>query len=212
MLIDAQRRRLHEVARARCEGADAAHDFLHVHRVLHLSRVIAEAEGANVEIATTAALLHELFNHPKGHPESHRSAELCAEHAAALLRDIAAPDVFREAVCGAIRTHSFSAGLEPETLEAAVLQDADRLDALGAIGVARCFATCAAMARPFYADEDPFCESREPDDKLWGVDHFYRKLLKLEGKMNTDTGRAMAKSRTEFLRTYLTQLRGEIAG
>ena len=166
------------IARARCTD-DPAHDWLHVRRVMTSARAIALAEGADVGVCTTAALLHELFNHPKGHPESHRSGEVCAEHARAVLREHGAPEEFVAAVGYAIAVHPFSLGVTPTTLEARVLQDADRLDALGAIGLARCFATCAAMRRPFYEPDDPFCERRAPDDKLWGLDHVYKKLLKL---------------------------------
>jgi len=91
-----------------------------------------------------------------------------------------------------------------------VLQDADRLDAIGAIGVARCFATCASMGGPLYAPEDPFCDGREPDDKAWGVDHFFRKLLRIPEHLSTPTGRAMAGERVAFLRAYLEQLRREV--
>ena len=100
----------------------------------------------------------------------------------------------------------------PETLEAKVLQDADRLDAIGAIGVARCFATCADMKRPFYDPDDPRCEHRAPDDKLWGVDHFYKKLLRLEAGMHTATARSLAAERTRFMREFLDRLADEIAG
>jgi uncharacterized protein len=163
-------------------------------------------------VCETAALLHELFNHPKGHPESHRSGEVCAEHARALLREHGAAEHHVEAVGYAIAVHPFSLGVTPDTLEAKVLQDADRLDAIGAIGIARCFATCADMKRPFYDPDDPWCERREPDDKQWGVDHFAKKLLRLEGIFHTDRAREIARARTAFMRAYLDQLAGEIRG
>jgi len=202
--------RLQEIARERCVGAEPAHDFQHVLRVAANARAIAAAEGARVEIAVAAALLHELFNLPKDHPESARSGELCAEHALAVLRDQRWPEADAQAVAYCIRVHSFSRGLVAETLEAKVLQDADRLDAIGAIGVARCFATCAKMARPFYDPADPLCERRAPDDKLWGVDHFYKKLRKIPSTLNTATGRAMAEERARFMDLYLLQLKAEI--
>ncbi len=200
---------LEPVARARCTD-DPAHDWLHVRRVVANARAVAEAEGADRHICTTAALLHELFNHPKGHPESHRSGEVCAEHARLLLRERDAPESFVEAVGYAIAVHPFSLGVTPTTLEAKVLQDADRLDAIGAIGLARCFATCAAMRRPFYEVDDPFCERRAPDDKLWGIDHVYKKLLKLRDGMNTPTGRAMAGRRNEVIERFMDDLRAEL--
>ena len=196
-------------ARARCTD-DPAHDWLHVRRVVANARVIAAADGADAVVCVTAALLHELFNHPKGHPESHRSGEVCAEHARALLREHGAPEGFVEAVAYAIAVHPFSLGVTPTTLEAKVLQDADRLDAIGAIGLARCFATCATMRRPFYEADDPFCERRAPDDKLWGLDHVYKKLLRLKDGMHTATGRALAAKRTAVIERFLEDLRAEI--
>ena len=202
--------RLAEIARARCGGAGPAHDYLHVTRVVASARRIATEEGADVAIATLAALLHELFNHPKGHPESHLSGDVCAAHAAAVLGDAGADARMIEPICYAIRVHPFSRGITPETLEAKVLQDADRLDAIGAIGIARCFATCAEMQRPFYDPEDPFCRKREPDDKLWGIDHFWKKLLRLGDALHTSTAKALADERMRFMRAYLDQLEREI--
>jgi uncharacterized protein len=204
--------RLEVVARERAAGADPAHDFLHVRRVAASARAIARAEGADEAVAVAAALLHELFNYPKGHPESHRSGEVCAEHAAVVLRDEGCDATFVERVAHAIRVHPFSLGIPGDTLEARVLQDADRLDAIGAVGIARCFATCATMGRPFYAEEDPFAVGGRPlDDRAWGLDHFSRKLLRIPEHLSTPTGRAMASERVAFLRAYLEQLRREIA-
>ena len=87
---------------------------------------------------------------------------------------------------------------------------ADRLDAIGAIGVARCMATCADMKRPFYAPEDPFCRSREPDDKQWGIDHFYKKLFRIPERLHTATARALPEERTQAMRAFLAQLEREI--
>ncbi|AKU92133.1 metal-dependent phosphohydrolase [Vulgatibacter incomptus] len=202
--------RLVEAARRAAEGADPAHDFAHVLRVVSSAGRIAEAEGADREIATTAALLHELFNHPKGHPESHLSGERCSELALALLIDEGWPVARAEAVAYAIRVHPFSLGVVPVTLEGKVVQDADRLDSIGAIGIARCFATTSTMKRPFYDPEDPFCARREPDDKRWGVDHFYRKLLRIPDVLHTATARRLAAERAGFMERFLEQLGSEL--
>ncbi|MFO0624843.1 MAG: HD domain-containing protein [Polyangiales bacterium] len=203
---------LTQAARAACEGADAAHDWQHVTRVRETAVRLARHAGASVVVCELAALLHELFNYPKGHPDSKRSGEVCAERAAALMFSHGVDPATAEAVRYAIAVHPFSLGVTPDTLEAKVLQDADRLDAIGAIGVARCFATCADMKRPFYDPDDPWCDHRAPDDKLWGVDHFAKKLLRLEGIFHTDAARTLARARTAFMRAYLDQLAGEIRG
>jgi uncharacterized protein len=196
--------RLAEIARAR-SGEGPAHDWAHVQRVAGLVRQIVAVEGGRLEVAVGAALLHELFNYPKGHPLSPLSGDRCAEEAEKVLEG-EEPELIRQ-ISYAIRVHPFSRGIVPETLEAKILQDADRLDAIGAIGIARCFATCAEMKRPFYAPDDPFCERRQPDDKLWGVDHFYQKLLKLT--FHTHTARQLAESRFAFMKSFLEQLRGD---
>lgn len=207
---DALLHRLDAIAAARSAGADAAHDHLHVTRVAATARAIAIDEGGDAFVCVASALLHELFNHPKGHPESHLSGEICAEHAAVVLRDEGCDAARADRIAYAIRVHPFSRGIAPETLDAAILQDADRLDAIGAIGIARCFATCADMKRPFYAPADPFCRAREPDDKLWGTDHFYKKLLRIPERMNTRAGRRLAAERTIAMEQFLAQLAREI--
>ncbi len=117
-----------------------------------------------------------------------------------------------EEIAHAIEAHSFSAGIETRTLEAMVLQDADRLDALGAVGVARTLMLGAEMKREFYYPGDPFCEHRTPDDSVYTLDHVYQKLLTLEGTMKTQSGRKEAAKRTEFLREFLKQMRDEVGG
>jgi uncharacterized protein len=196
--------RLRAAAMEACAGRPPAHDYSHVLRVEKQARAIALAEGARVDVVVAAAVLHELVNLPKHHPDSHRSGDLCAEAALRILDgDPLASEI---AVC--IRDHAFSKGSAPTTREAAILQDADRLDAIGAIGIARCFATATEMMRPFYAPDDPFCRTRTPDDKQWGIDHFYRKLLRIE--LHTETARKIARERMAFLRVYLEQLEREI--
>jgi uncharacterized protein len=202
---------LAQIAAERCAGAEPAHDYQHVLRVAANARAIAAEEGARVEIAVPAALLHELFNYPKGHPESARSGDVCAEHAEKVLAGLRWDAADARAIAYCIRVHSFSRGLYPETLEAKVLQDADRLDAIGAIGIARCFATCASMQRPFYEPTDPFCRTRAPDDKSWGLDHFYKKLLKIPDGLHTATARRLGADRARFMEAYLRQLEAELA-
>ena len=162
-------------------------------------------------VVVAAALCHELFNYPKDHPESARSGEVCADHARALLAELAWDRGTIDRVCQAIRVHSFSAGLPAETLEDKVLQDADRLDAIGAIGVARCFATSATMKRPFYATTDPLCRARVPDDKQFALDHYYKKLARIPERLHTARAKALAVPRMRFLHDFVAQLGAEIA-
>jgi len=202
--------RLRAVAEARA-SRDPAHDFLHVLRVTANAERIGRASGADLDVVIPAALLHELWSYPKGHPESHLSGEVCADHAAVVLDDSGCPAARAVSIVTCIREHPFSRGLVPSTLEGKVMQDADRLDAIGAIGIARCMATCAEMKRPLYSPVDPFCQDRVPDDKAWGLDHFYRKLLKIPGALHTGAARELARDRLTAMESFLAQLAREIA-
>lgn len=191
-------------------AADPAHDILHVRRVFRTACLLAQSEGANENVAGCAALLHELFSYPKSDARSPLSGEECARRARLVLQDEGVSSAEQEAVAYAIAVHPFSRGVLPETLEGRILQDADRLDAIGAVGIARCFSSGTAMGRPFYNEADPFCANRTPDDKEWTLDHFYRKLLRLESGFHTETAREMTRERTAFLHGFLTQFSREI--
>lgn len=203
-------RRLEAHARERADGVEPAHDFSHVERVVANALAIARAEGGSDTVVALAALLHELFNLPKSHPDTAKAGDLCAEYARALLVKEGAPKDLVAPVCVAIRDHAFSKGVVPDAVEARILQDADRLDALGAIGLARMWATCADMKRPFYSPEDPFAETRTPDDKSWGLDHVYKKLLLVPARLHFATSKAIAAERTAFIHAFVAQLRTEI--
>jgi uncharacterized protein len=191
-------------------GGDAAHDRAHVRRVVVNARRLAAAEGARLEVVVPAAWLHDCVTVPKDSPQRATASRLAAAQAVAWLREWSYPTEWLPAIAHAIEAHSFSAGIVPRTIEAKVVQDADRLEAIGAIGLARCLMLSGEMGRPLYAQEDPFCAQRPPDDRAAAVDHFYTKLLKLEGTMQTASGRREARTRTEYLRGFLAQLQHEI--
>lgn len=188
---------------------DAAHDINHVQRVVHSAVKLAELEGAVMEVVVPAAYLHDCFTHPKNHPDRHLSSHIAANKAIEFLISIDYPEQFFPAIHHAIVAHSFSANLETETLEAKIVQDADRLDALGAVGVARCVQVGVSFARQLYSTEDPLCDDRQPNDSLYTIDHFFSKLLRLDQGMHTDSARAEARRRIEFMRVYLEQLESE---
>ncbi len=191
-------------------ATDAAHDLQHIRRVVTNARRLAAAEGADWQVVMPAAWLHDCVHVSKSSPHRKQASTLAAKQAVAWLEQHQWPHGRLDDIAHAIEAHSFSAGIEPRTLEAKVLQDADRLDALGAIGLARTLMLGAEMKREFYDAVDPFCRSREPDDSIFTLDHVYAKLLKLEGTMQTASGRAEAHGRTVFLRTFLDQFEAEI--
>lgn len=190
---------------------DPGHGPAHLERVVATAMRLAAKEGARPEVVLPAAWLHDCVHVAKDSPERGRASRLAAEHALRFLESAGYPAAALPGIRHAIEAHSYSAGIAPESLEAKVVQDADRLDALGAIGLARCFAVGAALGRPVYAPVDPFCRKREPDDRGASVDHFYAKLLKLAGTMQTAAGRREAERRTAFLHAFLAQLESEIA-
>ena len=188
---------------------DAAHDLAHVERVVGNARALAATEGARLEVVLPAAWLHDCVSVPKDSPQRASASRLAAAQAGQWLGEWGCAEALRHEIAHAIEAHSFSAGIAPRTIEAKVVQDADRLDALGAVGLARCLMLGGALGRALYATDDPWCEHRAPDDRAACVDHFYTKLLKLEHTMQTAGGRHEAQQRTAFLRQFLAELKRE---
>lgn len=189
---------------------DPAHDLLHFERVVRMAKKICREENGRMEIVMPAAWLHDFVNVPKNDPRRKHASQLSADGAVVFLREIGYPAEYFEAIQHAIVAHSFSANVTPTTLEAKIVQDADRLDGLGAIGTARCFATAGVMKRAFYSDSDPFCENRPPDDLKFTVDHFYSKLFRVAESLQTESGRKIGRQRLEAMKRFLDDLRTEI--
>ena len=188
---------------------DPTHDTAHALRVAHWTLRLGGTE-ADAREAIAAALLHDAVNPPKDSPErslaSARSAEAARERLAAL--GFTADSV--ERICVAIRDHSFSRGAVPATPLGRALQDADRLEALGAIGLLRCISTGVRMGGAWFHTDDPWAEARPLDDASYSVDHFFTKLLTLPATMRTEAGRAEADRRVAFLREFLAHLGVEL--
>ncbi len=191
---------------------DAAHDLAHIRRVASLAGRISKAEGADAEVAVAGALLHDLVYRPKNHPESSRTAELSADLARAWCAEIPTLAPKAEAIVHAIAAHSWSGAQAAETLEARVVQDADRLEAIGAIGIARVFATGASFRSKLWHPDDPWAEGRDLDDKAYTLDHFFKKLIHLAERMTTEEGKRLAAVRQKTLLAYLDALRAELRG
>lgn len=191
------------------ERKDPGHDLAHLYRVASLSLDLA---GGRVDRRNlvAAALLHDYVNVPKSSPDRSRASELCADAAHSILLSLGFAEGDRKEICEAIRDHSFSRGDRPASLLGQILQDADRLEALGAVGVLRAASIGTQMGSGFFDAEDPWAARRSLDDRAHTVDHFFTKLLKLPETMNTPEGRAEAEKRAEFMRGFLRQLGREI--
>ncbi len=190
---------------------DSAHDLSHSLRVARLAHRIAMAESADGEVTVAAALLHDLVWVPKNHPDSPRTAEMSAERVPALCSGLPALEAKANRIAACVLTHSFTGGGVAASLEARVVQDADRLEAIGAIGLARVFATGASFGAALWHSSDPWAATRDLDDKAYSLDHFERKLLKLAAAMNTATARELAVGRQRALLEYLAALKEELA-
>jgi uncharacterized protein len=190
-----------------------AHDFQHILRAYKNAEMISkQEESVDLDIVLAAALLHDLVVYPKGSSKTTNSAYDSAEIAKKILLEYKNyPREKIEKVADAIRTHSYSNGLVPQTLEGKILQDADRLDAIGAIGIARTFSVGGCENRSLYNPTDAFCQTeRQLDDTQWTLDHIKKKLMILKNSMHTKTARKIAEERTEFMELFLNQLRKEI--
>jgi uncharacterized protein len=193
-------------------GNDAAHDTNHLHRVWrNASQLLDDYPSADALIVMAACYLHDLVNLPKNHPERHLASRQAALLARRHLADMGFPAEKLAGVAHAIETHSFSAALPPETMEARIVQDADRLDALGAVGLARLFYTAGRMSSGLAHPDDPMALHRELDDRTYALDHIEAKLATLPGKMQTTAGRALALARLQALTAFRDEFINEWA-
>lgn len=196
---------------------DASHDLHHFKRVWRTAQRIMQAEQAlqpDPLIILTTAYFHDFISLPKNHPDAAQSSRLCAYKVSTLLQEDF-PDFPEDKIPGvrhAIHAHSFSARVTPETPEAMILQDADRMEAIGAIGIARVFYTAGLLHKDLFEPTDPLATGRSLDDKQYALDHFQQKLLKLPALMNTVTGRAMAGDHAAYLKDFMDRMYFEITG
>jgi uncharacterized protein len=192
------------------EGADGSHGIAHLRRVWKHAATLHAAEGGNAKILAAAVLLHDCVAVEKDSPLRKEASRRAASKASEILRDLDWDVVEIAAVAHAIEAHSFSAGIRAETLEAKILQDADRLDAIGMIGVARCFYVAGRLGHELYDPTDPRAQNRAHDDQRYALDHFYTKLLTLASGFQTKTGIDLAREKERRLRRFLDDFLNEI--
>jgi len=201
---------LFSIAKEKQTKDDPSHDFQHILRVTNLAEKIGKSVNSDLDIVIPAALFHDIVVYPKNSPQSKFEAEESADMAGRILSEIKEyPQEKIVAVKTCIKQCSFSKGIIPDMLESKVLQDADRLEATGAISIMRTFASSGQMNRQLYTPEDPFCENGNVDFRS-GTDLFYKRLLVVEKTMYTELAKKIARRRTLFLEDFLRELKEEL--
>ncbi len=189
------------------------HDESHVGRVYSMAVRIARDENADVDVVKAASLLHDIARAKEDEGSIADHASEGAKMAKKILEDVGFPEEKRAQVLHCIEVHRFKKGLKAESLEAKILQDADRLDIIGAIGIARALTRGGWKNLPIY---DPLVPPKDKYDgeSLTSVNHIQEKILKVKDPMNTRTARKIADQRHRFVERFLDQLlrewRGEI--
>ena len=174
------------------------HDYYHIERVVINSRKILQTEHADSFLVELAAWLHDLGDH-KLHNDVDKSEELTNT----LLKSLAIEQSIIDRVVKIVSQVSFSKGNKPSSIEAEIVQDADRLDAIGAIGIARCFAYGGSKNRILYSPD-------EQEKENSSIQHFYDKLFKLKDLMNTESAKLIAAERHSFMEEYIAEFYREV--
>jgi uncharacterized protein len=193
------------------DTTDGSHDLSHILRVFRNAMRIHAAEGGDGEVLAAAVLLHDCVAVEKNSPLRSQASRLAADKASGILSGLGWPDGEVAAVAHAILTHSFSANISPETLEAKILQDADRLDAIGMVGAARCFYVGGRLGSELYDPADPRAERRDIDDRRYSIDHFPAKLFRLADGFQTAVGARLAHERHARLEKFYDLFLEEIS-
>jgi uncharacterized protein len=198
LIVDCLVEKVEEIVRERMVGQAAGHGMDHVLRVLASARKIQAVTGGDAEVIELAVLLHDV-----GDAKFHDGVERSAEFAREILGGLGASEELIEHVAHIVDNISFRKGVDASelSLEGKIVQDADRLDALGAIGIVRTIEYGAAFGQPFYLPN--------AGDAKTGVGHFHEKLFKLKDLLNTNAARQMAEEREAFMRTFLAQFMRE---
>ncbi|MCL4380933.1 HD domain-containing protein [Candidatus Marsarchaeota archaeon] len=189
---------------------DLSHDFSHAYRVLVSAEKIGKKESADMDVLVPAALFHDVrvYKGTRRHRYEHKES---SDFAKKVLETLGYHEDKINNVAYAISVCSFSKNIKAETLEAKILQDADLLEAEGAVAIMRTFASAVSMhLKSFYNMNDPFCRKRTPNEKIYAIDHFYSRLLVADTRLNTKTAKMMASRKKRFLLEFLKELGSEL--
>lgn len=203
--------KLIKITKEKFQKGDSAHDINHTLRVLKNAEFIASKENGDLDIIIPSALFHDIICYPKNSEKSKYSSDESANFAVNILKTLTDyPEYKISKVHTSIMQCSFSKQIVPDFLEAKILQDADRLEATGAISIMRTFASAGLMNSELYNFDDPFCKKRKPDSLHYALDLFYNRLLIVKDFMHTETAKNMAEKRSEILYDFLNALKEEL--
>ena len=188
---------------AQITDTDTAHDLPHLQRVWATAQaLLADYPQANALVVLAACMLHDCVNLPKNHPQRAHASRMAAVKAVAALQAEGFPPEHLTAVAHAIEAHSYSAGITATSIEAQIVQDADRLDALGPVGLARMFSIGGQLGRALAHPTDPLAQHRALDDVTYTLDHIEVKLATLPASMQTPAGRRLGEQRLAWVRSF----------
>ncbi|WP_372654904.1 HD domain-containing protein [Halobacteriovorax sp.] len=189
---------------------DKSHDLFHFKRVWNICKRLNVDEKANSLVLLASSYFHDLVNYPKDSSQRSLSSKHSAIEAEKILSSMGFPEELLANTMHCIEAHSHSASIETETLEAMIVQDADRMESLGAIGIARTFYVSGIMGSSLFDSSDPSAKNRDLDDKRYALDHFWVKLFKIPETMKTEEGKLEASKRVDVLKDFVSQLEEEL--
>lgn len=203
--------KLINIAKRKIKYNDPSHDMSHSLRVLSIAEDIGMRERADMEILVPSAIFHDVINYPKNHPKRLDSSKESAEYTVKILNRVKFSSKEKiDKIYKSILLCSFTKAQKPNFIEAAILQDADALESMGAISIMRTFASAGTMNKIFYNKKDPFCKKRNPNDKKYALDLFFTRLLVIQDRLHTDRAKQLAIKRVKFLKDFLMELEYEL--
>lgn len=190
--------------------SDKSHDLFHFKRVWKICQKLNSDGEANSLVLLAASYFHDVINYPKNSPKRSLSSIDSSIEAERILLSLGFPVEHLKNTKHCIVAHSYSAKVEAETLEAKIVQDADRMESLGAIGIARTFYVSGLMGSSLFESSDPGAKYRDLNDKKYALDHFKVKLYKIAETMKTEKGKLEAEKRLDVLKKFASQLEEEL--
>jgi uncharacterized protein len=203
---------IQQFVKERFESFEGSHDWFHIERVWNTAKYLQSKEGGNQEVVELAALLHDISDHKYNNGDFQKGEKVAFE---LLISNGASEELATQVskVIGIVSFKGANVADETTSLEGQIVRDADRLDAIGAIGIARAFAYGGSRNRPLYNPEiEPRLHSSKEDyynSKSHTINHFYEKLLLLKDRMETETAKKLASERQKVMLDFLEQFKKE---